>query len=148
MDTFTRDIPAGFEPLTGSGPFFSTLGPLFRRRGEDGGTVLGLRVAPQHANLIGVAHGGLLASLADGALGVNLSRRGGYERPLVTVNLSIDYLSAAQVGEWIEARVQPRRLGSRLAFADCVISAGQREVLRATAVFAMVAAPGPARSDG
>lgn len=140
-------VPAGFEPLTRSGPFFASLGPMFLRR-EDHGWTLGLRLAPQHANVIGVAHGGLLAALADGALGLNLMRSGRYDRPLVTVNLSTDFLSAARIGEWLQARVQPRKLGSRLAFADCLISAGERPVLRASGVFAVVDDPRLVRNDG
>jgi uncharacterized protein (TIGR00369 family) len=137
MDALCLDLPAGFEPFAGAGPFFSVLGPLYRRRTEDGRSVLGLRVAAQHANHIGVAHGGMLTTLADGALGINLSRHPRYNRPLVTVNLNTDFLSSAQLGEWLEARVEFRRLGGRLAFADCLISAGERLVLRATGVFAV-----------
>jgi uncharacterized protein (TIGR00369 family) len=142
MDMRCLDIPAGFEPFTGAGPFFSVLGPLYRRRTEDGRSVLGLHVRAQHANHIGVAHGGMLSTLADGALGINLSRHPRYQRPLVTVNLSSDFLSSAQVGEWLEAQVEFRRLGGRLAFADCLISAGERLVLRATGVFAVAAQAG------
>lgn len=137
MDVLCLDIPAGFKPFTGAGPFFSVLGPLYRCCTEDGRSVLGLRVAAQHANHIGVAHGGMLTTLADGALGINLSRHPRYNRPLVTVNLNTDFLSSAQLGEWLEARVEFRRLGGRLAFADCLISAGERLVLRATGVFAV-----------
>lgn len=147
MDALCLDIPAGFEPFAGAGPFFSVLGPLYRHRTEDGRSVLGLRVAAQHANHIGVAHGGMLTTLADGALGINLSRHPRYNRPLVTVNLNTDFLSSAQLGEWLEARVEFRRLGGRLAFADCLISAGERLVLRATGVFA-VADTGPRPAGG
>jgi uncharacterized protein (TIGR00369 family) len=140
MDDLCLDIPAGFEPFAGAGPFVSLLGPLYRRRTVDGRSVLGLHVTARHANHIGVAHGGLLATLADAALGMNLSRHPRYNRPLVTVNLNTDFLSSAQVGEWLEIEVELRRLGGRLAFADCLISAGERLVLRATGVFAVAGA--------
>jgi len=67
----------------------------------------------------------------------------------VTVNLSLDYLAAARVGEWLEAHVTPRRLGKQLAFGDCVLRVGEREVLRATGIFAAVARVRPVlETDG
>jgi uncharacterized protein (TIGR00369 family) len=146
MDMRCLDIPSGFEPFAATGPFFSVLGPMYRRGEDDGRSVLGLRVAPGHANNLGVAHGGMLATLADSTLGINLSRHPRYNRPLVTVSLNTDFLSSAQLGEWLESRVELRRLGSRLAFADCFIEAGGRLVLRASGVFA-VAAQGKAPKD-
>ena len=137
MDMRCLDIPAGFEPFAATGPFFSVLGPMYRRTLEDGRSVLGLHVAPTHANNLGVAHGGMLATLADSTLGINLSRHPRYNRALVTVSLNTDFLSSARLGEWLEARVELRRLGSRLAFADCFIEAGERLVLRASGVFAV-----------
>jgi uncharacterized protein (TIGR00369 family) len=147
MDTLCLDIPADFEPFTGAGPYFSALGTLYRRRTADGRSVVGLHVTARHANHMGVAHGGMLATLADGVLGLNLVDHPRYNGPLVTVNLNTDYMSSAQLGEWLEAEVEFRRFGGRLAFADCLIRAGERLVLRATAVFA-TAAVGKALGSG
>ena len=68
---------------------------------------------------------------------------------MVTINLSLDYLAAAKVGEWLEAHVTPRRMGRQLAFGDCVLRVGEREVLRATGIFSVVASAAPlVASDG
>ena len=61
--------PPGFEPLFRTSPFLDTVGPLFYRKEPDGGFVVGLRVLPKHANTRGNAHGGLLLTLIDVALG-------------------------------------------------------------------------------
>ena len=61
--------PPGFEPLFRTSPFLDTVGPLFYRRDPERGLVIGLRIAEKHANARGIAHGGLLLTLADIALG-------------------------------------------------------------------------------
>ena len=61
--------PPGFEPLFRTSPFLDHLGPFFMRRLVDGTFVVGVRIQPHHANGRGVAHGGLLMTLCDIALG-------------------------------------------------------------------------------
>ena len=135
----THSIPAGFTPYAYSGTsYFQTLGALYVRDGAGGTLVLGLRLATSHCNRLGIPHGGMLATLADGALGINLNRLRRPHVPMVTVNLSLDYLSSAKVGDWLEAHVTPRKLGRQLGFGDCILKVGDREILRATGVFASV----------
>jgi acyl-coenzyme A thioesterase 13 len=67
--------PEGFEPLFRSSPFLDHNGPFFYRRTEDGAFVIGLRILPKHANARGGAHGGLLMTLCDIALGYRTTRR-------------------------------------------------------------------------
>ena len=109
-------LPPGFAPYQFStASYFQTLGDVYLRELPDGLCVLGLRLGHAHCNRLGMPHGGMLATLADGALGINLHRaRGPDAPPMVTVNLSLDYLQAACVGEWLEAHVVPRRLGRQL----------------------------------
>lgn len=148
--TLHAEVPEGFRPFRYGGPsYFQTLGPLYARERPDGLLVLGLRLSTAHCNRLGIPHGGMLATLADGALGINLHRARHDGPTMVTVNLSLDYLAAAREGEWLEAHVTPRRLGRQLAFGDCVLRVGDREVLRATGIFAAVPRERPVfESDG
>ena len=133
-------LPAGFAPYAFSGEsYFQTLGELCSKPQEGGLLVLGLRLQQRHCNRLGIPHGGMLATLADGALGINLHLARQPGPTMVTVNLSLDYLAAAKVGDWLEAHVTPRKLGRQLAFGDCVLQVGERQVLRATGIFATVA---------
>lgn len=133
-------LPAGFAPYAFSGEsYFQTLGELYSKPQEGGLLVLGLRLQQRHCNRLGIPHGGMLATLADGALGINLHLARQPGPTMVTVNLSLDYLAAAKVGDWLEAHVTPRKLGRQLAFGDCVLQVGERQVLRATGIFATVA---------
>ena len=145
----TESVPAGFTPYPYSGAsYFQTLGELYVREGEGGTLVLGLRLAASHCNRLGIPHGGMLATLADGALGINLNRLRKPPVPMVTVNLSLDYLSSAKVGDWLEAHVTPRKVGRQLGFGDCLLKVGDREILRATGVFATVSGKPAVESDG
>src|SRR5918997_754775 len=54
-----------------------------------------------------------------------------------TVSLTTDYLRPAPAGAWLEARTTVERMGGRLAFADCSVTADGREAVRARAVFAV-----------
>ena len=70
-------IPEGFRPHVHKGTsYFQTLGDLYVREQPDGLMVIGLRVAPEHCNRLGIPHGGMLATLADTALGMNLRDHG------------------------------------------------------------------------
>jgi acyl-coenzyme A thioesterase PaaI-like protein len=51
------------------------------------------------------------------------------------VSLTVDFLKPAKPGDWIESRTSVDRVGGTLAFADCSIRAGDREVVRARAVW-------------
>ena len=121
-----------FEPLD-AGPFLDHAGPLLRS--PDG--VIGLEIETRHLNAAGKAHGGLLASIADHAIGraVNEALE---DAGAVTVSLTTDYLGAVDEGDFVEARTHVDRLGGSLAFADCTITVDGKDVVRARAVFAVV----------
>ena len=145
-------VPAGFVPLFRTSPFLDAVGPFYGRE-EGDGLILGVRVAERHTNARGAAHGGLLVTMADVALGYNASYVGVEKRAgatptalLTTANLSVDFAGSARLGDWVEARVDVQRVGRRLAFANAYLSVGERRIARASAVFA--AAPPEKPGDG
>lgn len=125
-------IPPGFEPWVPASPFMqglTAMGPLYVS-----GPVIALRVTEAHTNMHAIAHGGMLASLADCALGHALTQISG--RPSVTVQMSIEYLRAVQPGQWLQARVQVEKQGRSLAHASCLLQVGDNIYVKANAVFA------------
>ncbi len=126
------EIPQGFKAVQRSNSaFLSSLGPIYARS-EGGGVVIGLRIEESHLNTRGVAHGGMLVTLADSAIGIVLAM----SQPMVTVSLSADFADVARAGDWVEARVDVQKMGRRLAFAGCHLWVGERRILRASGVFA------------
>ena len=127
-------IPEGFKPLFRSSPVIDLLGP-FWCKGEGLDLVIGLRAEKKHCNMRGTVHGGVLATLADIALGYAMAFATSPPTGLVTANLTLDYAGAAREGDWLEARVDIQKQGSRLAFGNCYITRGEERIVRASAVF-------------
>ena len=130
-----RQIPAGFERMEQLSPFNALVGPLYARR--DGDSIsIGVRIEEKHANSRGICHGGMLATLADLALGYAMVAQSGGRAGYVTAHLAIDYAGAARLGDWIASEVEIQRVGSRLAFANCYLVSGDTRIVRASAIFA------------
>jgi uncharacterized protein (TIGR00369 family) len=147
-------IPEGFVQVEPKGAFIEAFGPLYYKKTETQ-LIIALKIEAKHLNLRGIAHGGMLASLADSALGIAVSLSRTPPLPVVTVNLSIDFAEPAKPGDWVEAHVDIQRVGTRLAFANCYLKVGERRILRASGVFAVVEPQQPPlsineyeRSDG
>jgi uncharacterized protein (TIGR00369 family) len=130
------DIPAGFEALQRSNSaFLSSLGQIYAKN-EGSVVVIGMRVVEKHLNTRGVAHGGMLVTLADSAMGIVIALSRSPPHPMVTVNLSADFADVARAGDWVEARVDVQKIGKRFAFASCHLWVGERRILRASGIFA------------
>nr|MBF0684599.1 PaaI family thioesterase [Pseudomonas sp.] len=143
------DIPAGFELYEHRGPYFSALGPIYIRHLDSGAVILAVRVAEKHLNLGGVTHGGMLLTLADGAMSANLVAARTPRMRNVTVSMSSEFMASARPGDWLEAHVTLPKVGGKLAFADCRLMVGECCILHASGVFSVVPAPtGQNRSDG
>ncbi|UIF90130.1 PaaI family thioesterase [Cupriavidus sp. UYPR2.512] len=130
------DVPEGFVPLRRMSGYMAGFGQLYlhaQRR------TLAVRIDESHLNNLGIPHGGMLATLADTAIGMMMSLETGRAKSAVTVNLSLDYLDSARLGDWVEARVEFDKLGSRLRYGTCRLVSGERCLLRATAIFAVLA---------
>jgi uncharacterized protein (TIGR00369 family) len=127
--------PDGFEPLEPS-PFGERIGPLYlNARGTV--PVLGLRVEPHHANRGGRVHGGVLMTLADIALSRAVRAQLPPGATMWTADLQIAFLQGAGEGEWVEALPTVDRLGRSLVHASCMLRAGERELAKALATFAV-----------
>ena len=141
----TQPIPDGFEPWHPGSSFMTHLADLgaFYRRSDS--NVLAMRIAEPHTNTHNIAHGGLLATLADTALGHCIVQQA--QVSVVTVQMSVEYLNAVKPGDWLEAHVHIDKQGRRLMYATCLLKVEDKVMLKANAVFAVRAAARLA-SDG
>ena len=134
-------VPEGFRRVQRPrpNPFNEMVGPFYeRRRGTE--VSLGLRIEKRHCNSRDICHGGLLATLADLALGYSALAVGG-QSSFVTVSLSLDFAGSARAGDWVESEVEVQKTGSRLAFANGYLIANDVRIVRASAVFALSGHP-------
>ena len=132
--------PKGYVPLFRTSPFLDLVGPLYYRP-EDESFRVGMRVLTHHVNGSGSMHGGLIATLADVSLGYVTSSSRKPALIMSTASLTIDYLSAAPLGSWVQSHVSISKIGRHLAFADAAISADGRPVAKARALFNVADAP-------
>ncbi|WP_106477363.1 PaaI family thioesterase [Phytohalomonas tamaricis] len=92
-------------------------------RCENDESELQLTVQPVHANLQGIAHGGVLATLLDTACGYSgLSDAEPTIKGASTISLSINYLSKARIGDLLTAHGWRTGGGRRIFFAQAKIS--------------------------
>lgn len=128
-----NDPPPGFQLLPPLDEVMLSFAPIYYRRDAEKHVALGFHVARQHCNLRGDCHGGTWACIADVQLGVNVGTLTGLSGP--TVSLSLDYLGAASLGQWVEGRTRLLRRTPKLAFVDAVFTADGEPVLRASGIF-------------
>ena len=106
-----HNVPDGFLPLFRTSPFLEANGPFYYRK-ENDQLIIGLRIADKHTNARSLAHGGLLMTLADIALGYATAMSQEPPLPLITTNLTADFASSAKLGDWVEARVDIQKSAS------------------------------------
>ena len=131
------DIPEGFEQQTRQSPLTDPWEPIYSRQTPDA-LILGLRLAKPHTNARGFAHGGLIAALTDKAMGHSCAHKMGGTHSLVTVGMSIDFISSAQIGQWLTVESEVIKTGSTLCFVQCVVTADGAIIARANGTFRVV----------
>lgn len=132
-------VPNGYVLHTRRSGLTAPWEPIFVKTTEDA-VLLGLRAAPPHANSRGLVHGGLLTALADNAMGLSCGHRLGGGVRLLTVNLSIDFLASATLGQWVEVDTNFVKTGKRLCFAQAFVRADGAPCARVNGTFSVVPA--------
>ncbi len=134
-------VAEGFTRHDRTSPLTAPWEPIFSRREIDR-VRLGLEIRTDHTNSRGLLHGGLIAALADNAMGLSLGvcleaegRRP--ERGLVTTALAVDFLGRAELGQWLEIDTTFTQAGKRQGVAQAFVSADGRIIARANAAFAI-----------
>ncbi|MDP1598056.1 MAG: PaaI family thioesterase [Phenylobacterium sp.] len=130
----TQSIPPGFERHYRQSPVTDPWEPIYSRK-TDEAVILGLVAEAAHTNSRGFVHGGLISALADNAMGLSCSHRLGGEASLVTVNLTLDFLGSAQIGQWLEFTTAFVKNGGTLSFAQAFVTADGQPCARANGVF-------------
>ena len=126
--------PPGFVSADFSAGFLDLSGPYFLRD-HGAATTVGLRVQERHGNYIGVAHGGLLATLADVALSYQVHASEAPRLTVATNALTTNFIAGVKAGDWLEATCRIDRMGKRLAYTSGEIRRGDEVVMTMSAVF-------------
>jgi len=129
--------PEGFTRHYRRSPLTDPWEPLYSQNTGDA-VFFGLHIAAPHTNSRGFAHGGLISALADNAMGLTCGLKLENVAGLVTVGLTVDFLSTARIGQWLEIRPEVVKTGAALCFAQCLVTAGGKTCARGNATFSVV----------
>lgn len=132
------EAPEGWVATTGAG-FRTMIGPFYRPADVSDATVLGFVADARHANKRGVVHGGMVATAFDTALG-DCCWHVTDQRPSVTVQLSIQYISALELGDFAVVTAEIVRRTRTLIFARGTMRVGERAVATADGVWKILSA--------
>jgi uncharacterized protein (TIGR00369 family) len=138
----TLDVPEGFEPHGRKSPLTEPWEPLYWKR-TDKAVIVGLRLARPHTNGRGMIHGGLIAALADNAMGHSCGHVMDGVSSLVTIGLAVDFVGNAGVGQWLAVESEVIKTGKTICFAQSLIKADGVVIARANATFRVVPKKAP-----
>ncbi len=128
------EIPDGFEPHFKKSSMTDPWEPIYSCRLTDR-VQIGLFAGDAHTNSRGFVHGGLITTLADNAMGLSCQIQ--YEEPrnILTLSLSIDFVSVARMDQWLLFDSSFTKLGGSVCFAQCFVTSGETIVARASGSF-------------
>ena len=117
--------------------------PFYRWSGMDledvdeGAVTLGLELTDHHLNIQGLAHGGVIATLADAAMGLSLRSALEPGRRHVSVEIGVHYLRPVTRGR-VRALGRAVRIGREIAYAQAdVLDATERLLARADGTYSV-----------
>ena len=127
------------SPTEGSSPApFHRWAGLSVIREAPGEVDVALDVRPDHMNLAGTVHGGMLAAIADTATGLAVRTTLGPGQMQVTGQLNVHFLSPARGGR-ILGKGRVVKSGSRMAYAEADVVDEEGALLaRASATYFVV----------
>ncbi|MDV2986304.1 UNVERIFIED_CONTAM: PaaI family thioesterase [Methylobacteriaceae bacterium AG10] len=125
-------FPDGWEAFTDPG-FIAHVGPVCHRTVE-GRKEFAFRTEEKHGNLLGIVHGGMLLTFADRALSIVV--RDAYDGArVVTVEMSSQFVGAAQIGDIVETVPEIVRTTASLAFVRGTLTSGGRPLAAVTGIW-------------
>jgi uncharacterized protein (TIGR00369 family) len=129
---------AGWEKIAGVN-FGELIGPLWKS--TDGGKLrFGFTVADKHLNRAGNLHGGMLMTFADQAMAMTGREASGGKRH-ATMELNIQFVGAAHLGEFVIAHPEVVRLTRSVIFLQVKMYVGDRIVVTANGIWKIIGEP-------
>jgi uncharacterized protein (TIGR00369 family) len=126
----------GFDSVGQNDSFIGHVGGIERRHGP-GGVETRLRVGPHHLNPNGTTHGGVLMTMLDITLGMNVEaylKSDGGRHP-ITIQLNCNMMLAAPEGALVIGQAQIDGSSRTMTWASGKLVADGRVLMTASAVF-------------
>jgi uncharacterized protein (TIGR00369 family) len=121
----------------GSSKFAQWMGLSLASLG-DGTSEVRLDLQPHHFNPGGIVHGGVLATLIDGCIGLALRSKLGMDKDHVTIDLNVQYISAMRAGALI-GRGRAVKVGDRVSHGEAELTSEEgRLIAKGSATFLVI----------
>jgi len=130
------ELPEDLRAVVDGSAFYRWSG--IRVADADPGAIrLELDLDDHHRNIQGFAHGGVLATLADAAMGLSVRSALEPGRRHVTVEMGMHYLRPVTTGT-ITASGRAIRVGTEIAYAEAIVTdAAGRDLARASGTYSV-----------
>jgi len=134
QDAAPSFVPEGFKPYCVDHTFNDVVAPLYLKTTDDQ-PIIGMLVEKKHCNYVGMAHGGCLMTFSDIVLSGAVSHALGKYTSTPTINLSFDFMSAANEGDWIWMNILSVKLTRTMGFVNAIIEKESASVVRVSGTF-------------
>jgi acyl-coenzyme A thioesterase PaaI-like protein len=118
--------------------FIGLVGPIFYLPFDDGIGRFRFDSEAKHKNRGGFVQGGMLMTFADRALGMT-ARKGHLLRPQATVQLNMNFMRTAKIGDVVEMECRVIRETRSLVFLEGKISVEESIIATAQGVWKIIA---------
>lgn len=132
--------PPGYRAMPLGDPFEAHVGPLFEKTDADGALWYAFVLDERHANLRGVAHGGMLMTFADAVLG-SAAWTATARQPCVTLSQESNFLRAVRVGDVVECAPRLVHKGSAIVCVEATLLVRGEAVMTARSLWKILGAP-------
>ena len=109
--------PEGFTRYPANTGFTDVMQPFFIQHNSNE-VKLGLRVDEQHLNAMSICHGGVLMMLSDIASAHNIRLKHHEKAGVPTINLNIDFITAAAKDDWLETKVDSLKIEQSMGYVS------------------------------
>lgn len=133
--SFFDPAAAGWTKIRDEG-FAELAGPYWERV-ADGALGYGFFTEERHRNRNGMIHGGVLLAFADQAMGMTAWKASG-QTLQATAQLSLQFVAAVQIGDFVEAHCTVARATRSLVFMTGILTVSERVVATASGVWKLI----------
>ncbi len=114
----------------------NAIGPLLSRRDGEGWRYA-LEARPEHANPLGVIHGGTLMTLLDQTATLSAMWLSG-EKAMLSVQMNTRFFASAKVGDFIEGQASLRSRTRSMLFLDAQLTVDGGAVADASVIMKII----------
>lgn len=125
------------------GGFNAYIGPIRFAQVDAETYHFALLLEERHMNSVGVAHGGLMMTVADAGMGTSAFTAAG-QKAVATIDFECDFLAPGKLGQMLHGKAQVVRKAREFLFMQSDLFADTRHVLRASGIWAIRSGGGKA----